>query len=155
MKRLRKVTVLVALLTILFMATAFAQEAIQYKMIQGSYYQQPAGTTLLLSWYTIHNTSWTENLVLGDIYVAKQMGLAGPITKWDDLSQTVIPPLGSLHFNISETGVSPIIGPDPQRGAFMVVVIASGEGILELAGSITSYNSGGDVIGQRRIEPFN
>ena len=70
---------------------------INYKMIQGSYYQDN-GITYLLSFYTLFNSSPTNNITLGAIYVLKQNGLNGPVTTWSGLAGTTIPPLGSSFF---------------------------------------------------------
>jgi hypothetical protein len=129
--------------------------ALNHRTIEVTYLKSSeGGYTILESWVQITNTSLSDEIVLGTIYVLHKDGLNGQITKWHELEGTTLPPLGSTAFSVVETGAPPLLVTGP-RGAMVAVVTCTGPAnVVRLSGNATNYDASGNVLGVRSLQPF-
>jgi hypothetical protein len=124
--------------------------AMNYTMIEGGYWDDPNwdwGSTL----YHLRNTSLSGDITLGKVYVMGEEGIDGGYTVRTALEDSIIPPLGSTGFNLSQTGVA--LG--SRLTGFLVVVLWEGpNATFELTGEVTSGMYGSDPYSRYHIESY-
>lgn len=121
--------------------------------IEGAYYQE-GGKIYTTTYYRLYNTSFNQEVVLGPCYVVERNGINGNYTVCDGLRGKTIPPLGSIGFPISATGVTPSSFSDG-RGPLHTLFLWKGEeGALKIVGIESCYDPEGNRIGTRTVTPF-
>lgn len=128
--------------------------SLNYKLIEGVYYHNGSYLSAK-TWYKIYNTSLSDNITLGSVYVMQEQGLDSTYTVWDyPDAQVILPPLGSYSFGIEEIGVVPR-DPSTPRGSWLLAITWQGAPQdLKVVGHGNSMDSSGDVVAIRTIYPF-
>jgi len=122
--------------------------AMNHIMIAGKYFQNEGASGL--SMYYLYNKSLTTEITLGSIYILKPEGLEGDTTVWNGLANEIIPPLGNVGFNMSQTGVL------QENHSFTVVIMWEGPAdALRLEGVVQTMDPDtNDLLGYFTLEPF-
>ena len=107
-----------------------------------------------MTWHCIYNISLTRTITLGPVYVFEPTGLSGNYTVFNGLVGTVVQPLGSKCFKMSNTGAPPSTSTYP--GPTMVGITWNGlEEDAEIEGVVVTYDLSGNQLDSRTIQPLN